>query len=183
MIDGDTILIAHLGYPTTTFKAPMICNPHFERIGVNARVMPMGVKAGDYRAVLSALFKLTNFRGALVTMPHKSSTVALVDEVSPTARIAGACNAILRRGTRAALGVRDCNEASWTQVLEVVEFMRDATRLPILLDGDSMDECGVDFLGRPFSEPVLLKIAAAYEKATHHRMAPPDFGALPVEAQ
>jgi phosphoenolpyruvate phosphomutase len=37
----------------------------------------------------------------------------------------------------AALGVRDCNEASWTQVLEVVEFMRDATPLPILLDGDS----------------------------------------------
>jgi Asp-tRNA(Asn)/Glu-tRNA(Gln) amidotransferase A subunit family amidase len=35
---------------------------------------------------------------------------------------------------------------------------------------------GVDFLGRPFSEPVLLKIAAAYEAATHHRMAPPDFG-------
>ncbi len=37
----------------------------------------------------------------------------------------------------ATLGVRDCNEASWTQVLEIVEFMRDATRLPILLDGDS----------------------------------------------
>ncbi len=37
----------------------------------------------------------------------------------------------------AALGVRDCNEASWTQVLEVMEFMRDATQLPILLDGDS----------------------------------------------
>jgi phosphoenolpyruvate phosphomutase len=37
----------------------------------------------------------------------------------------------------AALGVRDCNEMSWTQVLDVVEFMRDATRLPILLDGDS----------------------------------------------
>ena len=37
----------------------------------------------------------------------------------------------------AALGVRDCNEASWTQVLEVMEFMRDATNLPILLDGDS----------------------------------------------
>lgn len=37
----------------------------------------------------------------------------------------------------AALGVRDCNEVSWTQVLEVMEFMRDATELPILLDGDS----------------------------------------------
>jgi amidase len=39
---------------------------------------------------------------------------------------------------------------------------------------------GVDFLGRPFSEPVLLRIAAAYEKATHHRMMPPDFAALPA---
>jgi phosphoenolpyruvate phosphomutase len=37
----------------------------------------------------------------------------------------------------AALGVRDNNEASWTQVLEVLEFMADATELPILLDGDT----------------------------------------------
>src|SRR5258705_4834519 len=37
----------------------------------------------------------------------------------------------------AALGVRDNNEASWTQVLEVVEFMTDATRVPILLDWDT----------------------------------------------
>lgn len=37
----------------------------------------------------------------------------------------------------AALGVRDNNEASWTQVLEVVEFMADATTVPILLDGDT----------------------------------------------
>ena len=37
----------------------------------------------------------------------------------------------------AALGVRDNNEASWTQVLEVLEFMNDATSLPILLDGDT----------------------------------------------
>ncbi|MCI0546353.1 MAG: phosphoenolpyruvate mutase, partial [Candidatus Rokubacteria bacterium] len=37
----------------------------------------------------------------------------------------------------AALGVRDSNEASWTQVLEVLEFMADATSIPILLDGDT----------------------------------------------
>ncbi|HEY1100664.1 MAG TPA: phosphoenolpyruvate mutase [Myxococcota bacterium] len=37
----------------------------------------------------------------------------------------------------ASLGVRDANEASWTQVLEVVEFMADATKLPILVDGDT----------------------------------------------
>jgi phosphoenolpyruvate phosphomutase len=37
----------------------------------------------------------------------------------------------------AALGVRDNNEASWTQVLDVVEFMSDAASIPILLDGDT----------------------------------------------
>ncbi|GAB3675043.1 phosphoenolpyruvate mutase [Salinisphaera aquimarina] len=37
----------------------------------------------------------------------------------------------------AAFGVRDSNEASWTQVLEAVEFMADATTVPILLDGDT----------------------------------------------
>jgi len=37
----------------------------------------------------------------------------------------------------ASLGVRDANEASWTQVLDVVEYMADATDLPILLDGDT----------------------------------------------
>ena len=34
-------------------------------------------------------------------------------------------------------GVRDSNEASWTQVLEVLEFMADATSIPIMLDGDT----------------------------------------------
>jgi phosphoenolpyruvate phosphomutase len=36
-----------------------------------------------------------------------------------------------------ALGVRDNNELSWTQVLETVELMADATSIPILLDGDT----------------------------------------------
>ncbi len=37
----------------------------------------------------------------------------------------------------AQFGVRDNNEASWTQVLEILEFMSDATQIPILLDGDT----------------------------------------------
>jgi Asp-tRNA(Asn)/Glu-tRNA(Gln) amidotransferase A subunit family amidase len=34
---------------------------------------------------------------------------------------------------------------------------------------------GVDFIARPFDEPKLLRIASAYEAATHHRRPPPDF--------
>ena len=104
MITGKTTLIAHLGYPTEAFKAPMIYNPYFEKAGIDAVVMPMGVKPEDYAQVLKALFQLTNIRGALVTMPHKVTTVALLDEVTPTVQIAGSCNAILRRPDGSLLG-------------------------------------------------------------------------------
>ncbi len=104
MISGKTTLIAHLGYPTESFKAPLIYNPWFESRGIDAVVMPMGVKADDYPAVLKALCRLTNLRGALVTMPHKVTTTGLVDELTPTAQIAGACNAVLLRPDGTLLG-------------------------------------------------------------------------------
>ena len=37
---------------------------------------------------------------------------------------------------------------------------------------------GIDFAARPFDEPTLLRIAAAYEAGTKHRAPPPDFGPL-----
>jgi len=104
MISGKTTVIAHLGYPTEAFKAPMIYNPWFDHAGIDAVVIPMGVKVDDYAAFLRPLFTMTNLRGALVTMPHKVSTVAMLDEVTPTARIAGACNAILKRSDGSLLG-------------------------------------------------------------------------------
>ncbi|BDB27971.1 shikimate dehydrogenase [Cupriavidus sp. P-10] len=91
------MLIPHIGYPTESFKAPMIYNPWFDRQGIDAAVIPMGIKPDDYATVFPALFRMTNIRGALVTMPHKVATVELVDELTPAARIAGACNAVLRR--------------------------------------------------------------------------------------
>ena len=96
IINGNTELIAHIGFPTHAFKAPMIYNPWFDRCGVNALVVPMGCKPEDYPDFLRSLFRLSNIRGALITMPHKITTVGLLDEVSPTAAIAGSCNAVRR---------------------------------------------------------------------------------------
>ncbi len=94
IINGNTELIAHIGFPTHAFKAPMIYNPWFEKAGVNAVVVPMGCRDGDYSAFLRAVFRLSNIRGALITMPHKVPTIGLLDEVFPTAAIAGACTAV-----------------------------------------------------------------------------------------
>ena len=96
MITGKTSLVAHVGFPTESFKAPLIYNPWFESRGIDAVVVPMGCKASDYPEFLRALFRLTNIRGALVTMPHKVSTVALLDVRNEAVEIAGSCNAVRR---------------------------------------------------------------------------------------
>ena len=54
MISGKTTLIAHLGYPTEAFKAPMIYNPWFDKQGIDAVVVPMGVKPEDFDLVINA---------------------------------------------------------------------------------------------------------------------------------
>ena len=96
MINGNTGLIAHIGYPTHAFKSPMIYNPYFEHAGVNAVVVPMGCAPEHYPTFLRSIFALENIRGALVTMPHKVTTVGLLDDATPTVKIAGSCNAVRR---------------------------------------------------------------------------------------
>ena len=95
-INGNTELIAHIGYPTHSFKAPMIYNPFFVKHDINAVVVPMGCKPEDFSVFLKSVFQLSNIRGALITMPHKVTTVGLLDEVSATVKVAGACNAVKR---------------------------------------------------------------------------------------
>ncbi len=95
-IDGNTEIIAHIGWPTYSFKAPLIYNPYFEQAGINAMVTPMGCKPEHFATFLPAVFDLQNMRGALITMPHKVSVVSLLDVVSTAVRVAGACNAVKR---------------------------------------------------------------------------------------
>jgi shikimate dehydrogenase len=104
MISGKTTLIAHIGYPTHSFKAPMIYNPYFEKEGIDAVVMPMGVKAEDFTTSFRQIFKFSNIHGALITMPHKVSVVSLLDEVTPAVKVAGSCNAVLLREDGSLLG-------------------------------------------------------------------------------
>jgi shikimate dehydrogenase len=96
LITGHTEIIAHIGYPTHSFKAPMIYNPYFDSANIDAVVVPMGCKAEDYPVFLKSVFNLANIRGALITMPHKVTTVGLLDEVSAAVKVAGACNAVKR---------------------------------------------------------------------------------------
>jgi shikimate dehydrogenase len=125
MITGRGKVIGHIGYPTESFKAPMIYNPWFEANGIDAVVTPLGVKAEDFVTLFPTLFRITTLHGALVTMPHKVSVTALVDELTVTARIAGACNAVLKRPDGSLLG----------DMFDGAGFVRGALRKGCVIEG------------------------------------------------
>jgi shikimate dehydrogenase len=104
MIDGDTKLIAHIGYPTASFRAPSIYNPWFARRGINAAVVPLGVRSENFREAFPQICRFTNFHGALITMPHKAAVVDWLDEESAAVHVAGACNAVRRSGDGKLIG-------------------------------------------------------------------------------
>ncbi len=58
LINGHAEFIAHIGYPTHSFTAPMIYNPWFEKVGVNAVVLPMACQAAHYPDFLRSIFRL-----------------------------------------------------------------------------------------------------------------------------
>ena len=170
MINGDTRLIAHVGYPTSSFKAPMIYNPWFEAKGINAVVMPMGIKAEDYPSIIPSIFRLTNFHGALVTMPHKVTTVAMMDEVSVAARIAGACNAILLRPDGSLLGDMFDGEGFVRGVLRKGKQVTGASVL-VVGSGGVGSAIAASFAGAGISRLGLFDVNAASCEALAGRLA------------
>ena len=147
MISGRTTLIAHLGYPTFAFKAPLIYNPWFDKNDIDAVVVPMGVKPEEYREFFPLLFKMSNIRGALVTMPHKVTTCELVDELTPTALVAGAANAVLVREDGSLLGDQ----------FDGAGFVRGVQNKGFALDGKRVLVVGNGGVG----SPIAASLAAA----------------------
>jgi shikimate dehydrogenase len=153
MLDGNTRIIAHIGYPTSSFKAPMIYNPYFESIGVKACVVPMGVRAEDFAAALPVIFRFSNVHGALITMPHKVAVTGILDEVSTSVKVAGSCNAVLRRPDGTLLGDMFDGEGFVRGVLRKGRTVKGASALVIGSGGvgsaiaASLAGCGLRRIG------------------------------------
>ncbi len=71
----------------------------------------------------------------------------------------------------------------WDRVRDDIDASRDAGQTDARLVGptEARLPVGLDLVGRPFDEPLLIRIAAAYESMTGHRAPPPDFGPLAGE--
>ncbi|MDF1734880.1 MAG: hypothetical protein P1U37_06315 [Minwuia sp.] len=187
MISGRTKLIAHLGRPIGSFMAPMIYNPYFGKHDIDAVVMPMGCQEADYATFLPQVARLSNFLGALVTMPYKTRTVDLLDEVTTTVSIAGACNAVRRDADGRLIGDMFDGEGFVRGLRRKGRTLSGARVLVIGSGGvgsaiaASLARSGVATIGlRDINHPIMDRLAArltgAYPELAVQTDAPADAG-------
>lgn len=93
-IKGSTRLYGLVGHRLAAAKSPQLLNPVFMDQGEDAVCIPFEVTPDGLCNFVIGARALNNLAGLLVTMPHKQSMLALVDELHPTARQVGAINVV-----------------------------------------------------------------------------------------
>ncbi len=95
-ITGRTRVWAILADPITQVKTPQMINAVIAERGVDGVMIPMHVAPENLAAMVAGIRGMKNCGGIIITVPHKSAIVDLLDEVSPTARLIGAVNTVRR---------------------------------------------------------------------------------------
>jgi shikimate dehydrogenase len=95
-ISGATALLGILADPIAQVQTPRLVNELLRQRNQDAVLVPLHVGRDELLQVVAGLRAVRNFRGAVVTMPHKAAIMALLDEVTPEARQVGACNVFRR---------------------------------------------------------------------------------------
>ncbi|HCH6633942.1 TPA: shikimate dehydrogenase [Clostridioides difficile] len=93
-ISGRTGLFALIGTPVGHSKSPVMYNYSFKKLYLDYRYLAFDITVDKIKEAILAI-KTFNIKGANVTMPCKSAVTEYMDELSPAARIIGACNTIV----------------------------------------------------------------------------------------
>jgi shikimate dehydrogenase len=97
-ITGRTKLVGIIGYPIDHSLSPLMHNAAFEAMGLDYCYIPLEVEPRRIRSAVKAL-RVLGFCGFNVTIPHKRRIMALVDRLTPEARLIGAVNTVeIRHG-------------------------------------------------------------------------------------
>lgn len=98
-ISGKTRTLALIGSPVGHSGSPAMYNYCFEKLGFDCVYVAFDVPLEKLDAAMTGI-KALNFRGINVTMPCKSAVVDYMDELSPAARLMGACNTAVNEDGR-----------------------------------------------------------------------------------
>jgi amidase len=148
-------------------------------------VKPEFADYADYKLTdpeyLSRLKARRSMRAALIALMDKFELDALVYpyKTLPAEKLGG------REGRGSASNPLDEIARPGDRVSPSDNYLSSMTGLPGMLAPMGYTKDGVplalEFLGRPFAEPTLLKLVSGYEAQTKHRHAPPFVPALPGE--
>ena len=97
-ISGATRILGLIADPVVQARSPAMATALLRargRFGAFV-LLPMATPAGALADVLAGLRRLENFAGAIVSMPHKTAIVPLLDELTPAAEQVGAVNVVRR---------------------------------------------------------------------------------------
>lgn len=98
-ITGSTDLYLIPGDPVTNVRLPAMFNATFARCGIDARMVPVQVRARDFAVWLKANFLARNVKGMVIAPPHKPLAVDLLHGCGLFARVAGSVNVVRRTAT------------------------------------------------------------------------------------
>lgn len=93
-ITGKTDLYGIIAHPTDHVRAPMVFNSAYERLGIDAVMLPLNVAPETLAMAVAGLRAVINLKGAAVTVPHKVEIAKLCDRLGDNGRRVGAVNAV-----------------------------------------------------------------------------------------
>ena len=98
-IGPDTQLCGIALHPAGHTRSPAMHNAAFAALGIDAAYLAFDVPPQDLAAAISGVRAL-GIRQLAISIPHKESVIALLDDVDETARRIGAVNTVTRRGAK-----------------------------------------------------------------------------------
>ena len=134
IISGKTRIYGIFGYPVEHSFSPLMHNAAFSALKINARYMAFTVKPEHVRKALDGI-RVMNIAGINVTVPHKSSVIPYLDEVTPLAQKIGAVNTILN--TNGYLTGTNTDVSGFIRSLSALNFSPKNTTVALLGAGGS----------------------------------------------
>ena len=93
-ISGKTRLFGLIGSPVEHSKSPAMYNYCFDKWKLDYKYLAFDVDKNQTSDAIQA-FRTFQMKGANITMPCKQEVLKYLDEISPAARLVGACNTIV----------------------------------------------------------------------------------------
>jgi shikimate dehydrogenase len=94
------IVVLLLGDPVSRSLSPVMQNAAFEALGIDCQYVLREVSRADLAGGMAEIRNDARILGANVTIPHKESVIAFLDDLDPQAARVGAVNTISRQGAR-----------------------------------------------------------------------------------